>query len=1374
MRRAPSSRGKDTDALRISVFDAAHQIGLSDPNALRWLEQNSNINEEDEEEEEEEPETRPTSDVNPPSLVFSSSSSEHSSSVATPSNDHSTNYRAPYPRHQAYPNAQFHPKHQPNLQSPAHIPSDSRSPLAPNLFNAPNSLSRLQIPTQNSSDPWPPTPLAIASLSPISQPATRAPTPGDKGSIKQIPEPKKSKKLTKAPRGGDSEPELVPSRKGSTTGGSGNPNFAGSVGAPPTLPFLPFPSAVSGETLSSDVSVSGLSIASGVSGSSSGTVTQSMFPPCRASYEPRSVFEDDDSARNTPIGGPSGHIHNSPSTSTANSNETATSQPKDKEGKLLRTMRSFKFSLKGQKTPKVNPADAPPVPNVSTLPPVLTLELDKGTGLSGQLDSASPQDGKRASPLTREQERDERVLKIADMFTSELNRNARSGSAGNISSVYTDQSHSDAGHGIQSDLGHSPSNAPSKPGLVHTPHSDLGHTPIRIAGAVRNIHTKPMVARRRSVDEPDAAVAEALKTTERTIIGTVGTRNGHARTRSKSGDFTGIGWEKGGRPSVLPNSDENAVGPGLVNPVVTQRPMAKPPPTKRPPKPAPARRFFITNPSRISTATTVATVSPPRSRNPSGSSPASPIPQNKPLSPTLVFNGDSRSSLEREGFEVGGKRDDTRALEVQHQLQSFVASMRGIGNYDGAESLENTFGRASTYEIGRNSDDSYGRGSQESRKPFTRLANDTDTVRSSGEYDPFRTQPVKARPTPMNLPRPESEALPHQFYIPTNELPKEVLQVVDAAVPAPVKRNIPAPPTSFRTPESELPTGLVRTSSISARPSVTISEVSERPMSADLMEATPLSIVAPEMPVKLDDAGGNDSNGCEFGLGYSGIRLAGDVVDEPTAMDSYASDEFVVPSPSWAPLDLKRGRSGSISATPDSSAPQDPHISDAPTHPGQFLDVRVDRQRASGLSIPRSVTPDSPLPLQAPPRSALSPPLTTSSALSIARSATPLVPSRSVTPIAPMRSTASPAPRVTTPQPARALSPQARAASPASSRPQQRDTPSPPLPRSKLPSRTSSVSSTSSIDQSGVQRVRSPVSRNATLPSGPRPTAAPTPRLAAASNSRPSTASTVQSVASIHSSLGLTPRSMSVTPTPRDELLPHEQSSRFLDPESIPAAQKRGRVSPFPVRPLRGRSGSRDRLTEIEQPSHNQREKYPGGTEKHLVEGTLPRVRFIGVRSSNGSSQAGWQGRMDDVRRVESLPRTDRWQEEEARPVSWQEYEEPSYLSYDDETTQGYYEGLRYSAYEDEPASGDTRNAMPVTPMDPEPSQDEASTLGVSTREQPSWILNETSPASRESTFTLASVYDDEDEDIAPIPKTEKLAAAVRGMSQNGWAAGRI
>ncbi|CAE6413576.1 unnamed protein product [Rhizoctonia solani] len=1369
MRRAPSSRGKDADALRVSVFDAAYQIGLSDPNALRWLEQNSNISEEDEEEEEQ-PETRPTSDANPPSLVFSSSSSEHSSSVATPSNDHSTTYRTPYIRHQAYPNAQFHPKQQPNPQAAAPIYPDSLSPLAPNLFNAPNLPSRLQIPSQNSSDPWPPTPLAIASLSPISQPASRAPTPGDKGNIKQIPEPKKSKKLTKVPRGGDSEPETASTRKGSASGGSGNLNTIGSAGAaPPTLPFLPFPSTVSGETLSSDASVSGFSIASAVSGSSSGTVTQSMFAPSRTSNEPRSIFEDDDSARNTPVGGPSGHTHNSPSTSTANSNETGTNQPKDKEGKLLRTMRSFKFSLKGQKTPKTNPVDAPPVPNVPTLPPVLTLELDKGTGLTGQLDSANSQDGKRASPLTKEQEREERVLKIADMFASELSRNTRSGSeSGNVSSVYTTQSYSDAGHGIQSDLGHASSNLPSKPELSHASRSDLGHPPIRIAGAARNVQTKPMVTRRRSVDEPDAAVAEALKATDRTIIGTVGTRNGHARTRSKSGDFTGIGWEKGGRPTILPDTHENIVAPGPDNPAVTQRPMAKPPPTKRPPKPAPTRRFFVTNPSRISTATTVATVSPPR--NVSGSSPVSPIPYN-PLSPTVAFGNGSRSSSEHQGSGTHGERDDTRALEVQHQLQSFVASMRGVGDYDGAESLESTFARGSTYEIGRNSDEGYGRGSQESRKPFVRIANDTDTVRSSGEYDPFRTQSAKPRPAPMNLPRPESEALPHQFYIPTNELPKELSQPMAIAAPVPAKRNILPPPTSFRTPESELPTGLVRTSSVSARPSVTISEVSERPMSADLMETVTLPIAAPDMPAKLDDAGGNhartDSKTSEIGLGYSGSHLGDDVIDEPVAIPSYPSDEFIVPSPSWAPLDLKRGRSGSINAIPDSAAPQDPQIPDASTHSGQFLDVRVDRQRASGLSIPRSVTPDSPHPPQAPPRSTLSPPPTIPSTFSVARSATPLSQSRSGTPIAPAQSTTS--------QPTRAFSPQARAASPALTRPQQRDTPSPPLPRNKLPSRASSVSSSSSIDQSVAQHVRSPASRNATLPSGPRPTAAPTSRLVAASNSRPSTASTIQSMASTPTPLGLPPRSMSVTPTPRDELLPHEQSSRFLDPESIPAAQKRGRVSPFPVRPLRARSGSRDRLAEIEQPSHIQREKYPGGTEKQLMDGTLPRVRFIGVRSSNGSSQAGWQGRIGgDTRRAESPPPTDRWQEAETRPVSWQEFEEPSYLGYDDETTQGYYEGLRYSAYEDEPASGDTRNAMPVTPMDPEPNQDSASTMGPSTRQQPGWILNETSPASRESTFTLASVYDDEDEDIAPVPKTEKLAAAVRGMSQNGWVAGRI
>ncbi|KAJ1303913.1 hypothetical protein OPQ81_008324 [Rhizoctonia solani] len=1370
MRRAPSARGKDADALRFSVFDAAHQIGLSDPNALRWLEQNSNISEEDEEEEEGRPETRPPSDAHPPSLVFSSSSSEPDSSVASPSNDHSMNYRAPpYPRYHHHAHGQFASKQPPpNFHSSAQIVPESRSPLGPNVFNAPNPLSRLQIPAQKSSDPWPPTPLAIASLSPISQPASRAPTPGDKASAKPVPEAKKSKKLTKAPRGGESESDSVPSRKGSASGASGNPNIIGSSGAP-TLPSLPFPSAISGETLRSDASVSGLSVVSGMSASSTGTVTQSIFMSSRSSNEPRSVFEDDDSTRNSPIGGPSGHTHGSPSTSTANSNETPST--KDKEGKLLRTMRSFKLSLKSQKA-KANTVDAPPVPNVPSLPPVLTLELDKGASLSGQLASTSPPGAEGASPQTKEKDREERVLKIAEMFTSELSRNTRSGSeSGNVSSIYTTQSHSDVGHGVQSDIGHVPSNPPPTVEPPRPSHSDLGHAPIRIAGAPQNIPVKPVVARRRSVDESDPVVGEVIKATERTRAGTVGIRNGHARTRSKSGDFTGLGWERGGRPVVLPNINGNTAMPVPINPIATQRPVAKPPPTKRPPKPAPARRFFVTNPSRISTVTTA---SPPR--NPSESSPASPIPPNPALSQVLALNGDSKHSLEREGFGTRGEQGDTQALEVQHQLQSFIASMRGTGEDDG-ESLENTFGRASTYEV-RNSDEGSGRGSQDSRNPFNRIANDTDTVRSSGEYDPFRAQTAKLRPTPVTQPRPESEALPHQFHIPEHEIPKEILQVKNSLASAPAKRNIPAPPTSFRTPESELPSGLVRTSSISARPSVTVSQVSDRPMSADLMETTPISIISPEQPVKQNDAAvghtRSDSKESELRLGYSGVGSTHDAATEPAATSPYASEEFIIPSPSWAPLELKRGRSGSVSATPNSTAPQDSHIPDAPTHPGQFLDVRADRQRASGLSIPRSVTPDSPRPSLVPPRSAMSPPRAPS-ALSDARSATPLAPSRSVTPIAPVRLAASPAPRAITPQPTRALSPQGRAASPALSLSQQRDrdTPSPPLPRNRLPTRTSSISSASSTDQSVNQRVRSPPPRNATLPSGPRPTMAPTSRFAAAPTSRPSTASTVQSVAST-SSFGLPPRSTSVTPIPRDEPLPHEQSSRFLDPESIPAAQQRGRVSPFPVKPLRGRGGSRDQLKETEQPIQTQREKYPGGAEKHSGEGLVPRVRFIGVRSSNGSSQAGWQGRMEDMRHAESPAQLDRWQEEETRPVSWQEYEEPSYLSYDEEeSTQGYYEGIRYSAYEDEPASGDTKNFMPVTPMDSEPSQDPESTLAPP-RERPAWVLNDSSPASRESTFTLASVYDDEDEDVTPIPKGQKLAAAVRGMSQNGWASGRI
>jgi hypothetical protein len=167
----------------------------------------------------------------------------------------------------------------------------------------------------------------------------------------------------------------------------------------------------------------------------------------------------------------------------------------------------------------------------------------------------------------------------------------------------------------------------------------------------------------------------------------------------------------------------------------------------------------------------------------------------------------------------------------------------------------------------------------------------------------------------------------------------------------------------------------------------------------------------------------------------------------------------------------------------------------------------------------------------------------------------------------------------------------------------------------------------------------------------------------------------------------------------------------------------------------------------------------------------VPRVRFIGVRSSNGSSQAGWQARMEDMSNPGTPMRSDSWREDEGRPVSWQEYEEPSYPSYYDEATLGYDE--RYSAYEDDPRGNGAPMAMPVTPMTPEAGLDVAgsNTRGPSAREQPGWAVDD--GPSRASTFTLASVYDDE-EDVPPIPKTEKLAAAVRGMGQNGWAAGRI
>lgn len=1319
MRRAPSSRGRD-DALRISVFDAAHQIGLSDPNALRWLEQNSHVIEEEEEEEGSQRETRPPSDTHPPSLVFSTSSSEHDSSIASPSNDHSTNYRAPYPRpatkapHQAYPHAPFRPD--PQLFAQPH--PEVRSPFGSNTSSPRITPAQPPVPLVHKQlNPWP-TQLAIASLSPPSQPNSRAPSPGDKGNSKQTTESKKSRKLTKAQRT-ESEPEVVPSRKASASGESGSPTVGG---AAPTLPFLPFPSSITGDTLGSDASVSGLSAISGVSGSSSGTVTQfgtssTIFPSSRASNEPRSFFEDDDDVRPAASSSNHGHTHNSPSTSTANSADNP-SHGKDKEGRLLRTMRSFKLSLKGQKAPKPS-TDAPAVPSVPSLPPVLTLELDKGAGLDERTVKSNPKAAQDMPSQAKEKDREERVLKIAEMFTSEITRNTRSGSeAGNVSSVYTTQSHSELGHGVQSDLGHTTSKHQSGSDFGHAVHSDLGHAPIRIAGASRGPVVNPVVARRRSVNELDAGVGEATKATERTRAGTVGVRtHTHTRTRSKSGDFTGIGWEKGSRPPVpVPNG--NAIVPATVD--APAQPVAAEPAAK------PPTRFFVTNPTRSAKA---------------------PKPtQAKPPGPNPSLNGESKQSLERHGSSGRGQPEETRASEVQHQLQSFIASMRGAGEDDDG-SLESGFGRTSGEAPGRNSEDS--------RPAFARLraqGGDSDTVRSSGEYDPFRTAP-KPRFTAANLPRPESEALPHQFIIPASELPKELGQIAKPVAPAPAKRSVP--PVAFRSPEKELPSGLVRTSSVSARPSVIISSGILESTSAEVAE-----VRSPEdKSIQKDETGKHarpESAESEFGLGYGNFN--GATVEEPVAEEPQASEDWVVPSPSWAPLDPKRGRSASGgSAGPDTSEPLDP-----PIRPGQFLDVRMDRQRASGLSIPRSVTPDSPRPLLIPPRPVMNLPPGASSPLSTSRSTTPLAPSRSVTPLGPPRSATTPVlARSVTPQPARETTPpQAQPVlSPQARRPQliQRNTPSPPIPRNTLPTRSSSISSVSSAEHSAGHGTRSPAPRTVMA------------RLNAPV-SRPSTASSVQSAASTSSSRGPLSRSMSTTPTPREEPLPHEQLSRFLDPEAVPVSQKRGRVSPFPVKPLR--EPSRDRLRETtEQPS--QREKYPGGAEKYGSDGLMqvPRVRFIGVRSSNGSSQAGWQARMEDMDMAESPLRSEAWHEE-SRPVSWQEFEEPSYSSYDEATE----EDVRYSTYEDVPQEDDARVVTRTAPMSAEASPDVVAALGAlrpPTQEQPPWAIDETAPASRASTFTLASVYDDED-DVPPVPKTERLAAAVRGMGQNGWAAGRI
>ncbi|KAG9103316.1 hypothetical protein FRC06_011408 [Ceratobasidium sp. 370] len=1330
MRRAPSSRVRQNDALRNSVFDAAQEIGLAGPNALQWLEQNANISEEDEEEEEVKREPRPPSDTHPPSLVFSSSSSEPDSSINSPSNDHSTNFRAPYPRpttkahYQAYAQSQFHTQpYQPSLQPQV----DTRLPIDPSSRNSPNPLARpppaslgLKIP-----DPWPPTQLSIASLSPLPQSTTRAPTPADTINSKQGTEPKKARKLTKAHRV-DIEPEAAPARK--VSGGEHGNSGLGGV-SPMLPPVLPFPSAISGETLSSDASVSGLST---ISGSSLTTVTQPgavfpeqatqsiLFPPTPTANE-RSVFEDDnDDERPTFSTIPSSsttvtasnHKPNAPSTSTAASAEAPSANSKEGKNSVLRVMRSFKLSLKGQKAPKLPLPEAPPVPTVSSLPPVLTLKLGQGSaGLAEDLQSRTNEERK----TSQEKEREERALKLAEHFKpSELGPNT--------SSVYTTQS-SEAG--VRSDVGH----VPSDHGHSHPagPQSDQGHAPIRVAGGgggfwSANVGTKKdwankppraVKGRRMSVDEANGAgeaeKKETVKVTERTRAGTVGTRNGHTRTRSKSGDFSGAGWEKSSRPPV-PNGSKGSKAPKAT--------------VKR-----------IANPD--------------------------------PISPKLSFDSQTRHSLERAGFGARGEHDEIRALDVQHQLQSFVASMRGAGGED-EEDVQGGFSRASEESF-----------DQRVGPPRVR-GNDSDTLRSSGDYDPdpFRAFVGKPRSITVPLPRPESEAIPHQLVIPAYSIPKEVGQTsVPTIAPTPKRA---APPTAFKPLANVSPAGGAQTSTAAASPSIVVGGSGERSSSADTTS-------------KVGQSGHSrpGSRESELGLGYSGFGFARTAA---TADNNDASEEWVVPSPSWAPLEPKRGHSPGPDTITSETQPR-------------FLGVRPDRQRASGLSIPRSVTPDSPMPAQLGSAMLLAPSRSVTP-LATQRSITPLAVPRSVTPLGAAKSPFVPlVSRSLTPQPQTEQAggdrlsrerditpPQRQGTAPLRQplQPEERNTPSPTIPRRALPVRTSSISSVSSGDQSLGHRshVRSPPPRIVV------PSPVPGPRSAQAALMPRSMTSTPisRSATSTPLSRGPVPRSMSTTPTPRaseeEQPLRHEAFSRFLAPETIPAAQKRGRVSPFPTRPVREPDESREygantaaaeprsswETPEESQPG--QREKYPGGGEKYGSNGLmqLPRVRFIGVRSSNGSSQAGWQGRIEDMRREEPPARIGSWveyEEDGSRPVSWEggfAYDQdPAY----DGATQEYDE-VRHPAYTDEPLEDDTRSTMPPTPMDPEANPDvvaAAGTLRPSEPRYPGWAVD--APASRASTFTIASEYDD-GEPIPPVPNTQKLAAAVRGMSQGTWSRGRI
>ncbi|QRW09991.1 hypothetical protein RhiLY_08990 [Ceratobasidium sp. AG-Ba] len=1316
MRRAPSSRNRQGDGLRNSVFDAARSIGLADPNALRWLEQNANISEEDEEEDELKREPRPPSDAHPPSLVFSTSSSEPDSSVHSPSNDHSTNFRTPYrpvgkPQYQPYGQSQFPSQ---ASQPLSQLQADPRAPVDPNTRNSPNPLGRppppslgLKIP-----DPWPPSQLAIASLSPSPSPS-RAPTPADTIHSKQAAEPRKARKLTKAPRT-ESEPEIVPPRKVSAGGES---TSSGTGGIPPMLPVLPFPTAISGEALSSDASVSGLSA---ISGSSSSTVTQPtivlpdqgaqsiLFPLTPIVNEPRSVFEDDNDdqgptfstipASSTTVT-TSNHTHNSPSTSTAASAEALNTTSNGKGGKeskngILRAVRSFKLSLKGQKAPKIPLPEAPPVPTVPALPPVLTLKLGKDAGaeFAKGLQSETGAGGKS----TDDKGREVRSFQIGEIFQMPESVEPTKLPAPVAQPQYSEPNIRSDMSRVAPDLG------------AGGPDSDLGHAPIRVAGggggfwsadlgakkAWTSQPSKAGKSRRMSVDEAAGTaepVKETAKATERTRAGTVGTRSGHARTRSKSGDFSGAGWEKNGRP-----------------------PMPK---AAKGPKPTKVKR--VANPD--------------------------------PISPKLSFDSNTRHSLERDGFGARGELDEIRALDVQHQLQSFVASMRTIGGEDADEDVQGGFSRASEESFDRHIGPR-GKG------------DDADTLRSSGEYDPdpFRSAGPSARSITTPLPRPESEAIPHQLIIPAHSIPKELGQTSASTS----KKAVP--PSAFKYSESGSPAVQASTSS---RPSIVVGVPGEQTAPANKSQS------------RREGESRPASQESELGLGYSGFGFARSTSDVPAPVDNDASEEWVVPSPSWAPLDPKRGRSPAPDAALEPPQPK-------------FLEVRPERQRASGLSIPRSVTPDSPRPLPSPVQT---------------RNVIPLAGSKSPIPLATPGPAASPVSGPTTPlvgvRPAfvplvaRSLTPQPRAESPSLGRESMspnrpgvlssrqvlpaegRNTPSPPVSRRALPARTSSISSVSSGEQSfgHGSRVRSPPPRIIVPVPVPGPRSAQ-PALAARSMTSTPIARSATSTP--------VPRSMSTTPTPRtgeeEQPLRHEAFSRFLAPETVPAAQKRGRVSPFPTRPVRERTESQDHIstaangpkTSLEAPEEtqpSQREKFPGGVDRYGPDGLMqaPRVRFIGVRSSNGSSQADWQGRMEDMRKEGPPTRTGSWieyEEDSARPVSWESGlaydEDPTDVSYDD-TAQRLERATRYSDYTEETREGRVRRAM-----SPETTSN-TSALPPSEPRYPGWAVD--APASRASTFTVASVYDDE-EPIPPVPNTQKLAATIRGMGmgQSTWARGRI